>query len=347
MLTLADLPLHGIPVRLHLRVRRFFCDNPACVHRNFAERLPGVIAPYGRRTIGLATALECIAFACGGEGGARLASKLGMPASADTLLRLIRRADRVEVFTPRVLGVDDWALRRGQRYGTIFCDLEQHRPIDLLPERSGEVLSTWLGDHPGVEVVSRDRGDAYAKGARVGAPKAVQVADRWHLLHNLYETLVGTAGRYSKQVREAAQAVSIQQSKVQETSDLPTPMTIQGPRPPPVPTKTTRSEQLKQRHRQQRLARYEQVMALHRRGLPLRVIARQLGMHRRTVRRFVQAGSFPERAARESSSRVDPYEPYLRQRWDQGCHNAAKLTLELTSRSESVAPVGLKVWRRG
>ncbi len=146
--TLADLPLHGTPVRLHLRVRRFFCDNPICVHRNFAERLPGVIARYGRRTIGLATALERIAFACGGEGGARLASKLGMPASADTLLRLIRRADRVEVVTPRVLGVDDWALRRGQRYGTIFCDLEPHRPIDLLPERSCEVLSTWLGDHP-------------------------------------------------------------------------------------------------------------------------------------------------------------------------------------------------------
>ena len=111
---LDDLPLHGIPVRLHLRVRRFFCDNRACVHRIFTERLPGVIAPYGRRTIGLATALEHIAFACGGQGGARLASKLGMPASADTLLRLIRRADRVEVFTPRVLGVDDWALRRGQ-----------------------------------------------------------------------------------------------------------------------------------------------------------------------------------------------------------------------------------------
>ncbi len=134
-------------------------------------------------------------------------------------------------------------------------------------------------------------------------------------LHNLQEALVGAANRYPKQIREAAQAVA-----------------IEGSRPPPAPMKTTRAERLKQRHRQQRLARYERVMELHRQGLGLRAIARQLGMHRRTVRRFVQAGSFPERVTRDSSSQVDPFNSYLRQRWEQGCHNAAQLTQELASR---------------
>ena len=186
----ADLPCFGYQVRLDLTVRRFFCENDACEHVTFAERLPTVVAPYARRTNRLAKTQENVAYEVGGELGARLLTLVQMNISADTVLRIIRGQPETEVYAPRVLGVDDWALSKGQTYGTILVDLELHRVVDLLPERSAEVLSTWLKEHPGVEIISRDRGTEYIKGATEGAPMAVQVADRWHLLQNLKDALV-------------------------------------------------------------------------------------------------------------------------------------------------------------
>jgi len=202
--TVADLPLAGRRLILRLQVRRFRCGTRRCPRAIFAERFPTLVAPYGRRTLSQRAALEAIAFALGGSAGAQLATRLGSPISRATLLRVLRCADVPERPAPRVLGVDDWAFRKGHRYGTILVDLEQHRIVDVLPARSAEPVVEWLKAHPGVEVVSRDRAPAYAEAARKGAPQAVQVADRWHLIQNLVEALERCLLRFRPALKVAA-----------------------------------------------------------------------------------------------------------------------------------------------
>ena len=184
--TLADLPLGGVPLRVRVRVRRkFFCDELSCSRKVFAERLKNVARVGARRTDRQRVALERIAFALGGEAGARLAHELGLLVSPDALLNRIRGAFSANAGEVRALGVDDFAFKRGSAYGTILVDLERHKVVDLLPERSQESLAAWLKEHPGVEVATRDRSNVYARGISEGAPEATQVADRWHLFHGL------------------------------------------------------------------------------------------------------------------------------------------------------------------
>lgn len=169
--SVADVPWHETPFRLRLQVRRFFCDTSTCAHGNFTERLPGLVAPYARRTQRLDAWLRAIGFALGGEEGARLLRALGLleahghAASPDTLLRRIRRAPDSEVRAPRVVGVDDWRFLRGRRYGAILVDLERHRVLDLLPDREADTFANWLQVSPGIQVISRDRGGSFAEGA--------------------------------------------------------------------------------------------------------------------------------------------------------------------------------------
>ncbi len=230
-----------------------------------------------------------------------------------------------EAPAPRVLGVDDWAFRRGQRYGTILCDLERHRRIDLLPDRSSQSLERWLQAHPGVEIVSRDRGDYYTKGATAGAPQAVQIADRWHLLKNLREALVRVVDRHGKQVEAAARGTAISEPK----SSIDTPVAGTANDAPVLAAPLTRAEEVKQQRRARRLQRYQRVVELDAQGASDREIARQMGMNRGTVRRFLAAGFFPERAQRHYYRHTDPFADYLRQRWGEGCQNAAQLVAEL------------------
>jgi transposase len=246
-----------------------------------------------------------------------------MRASPDTLLRVIRAAALPGRETPTVLGVDDFALRRGRKYGTILIDLARRCRVDVLPDRTAETLAAWLEAHPGVEVISRDRGGAYAQGAREGAPEAVQVADRFHVLANLREALERLVARRHRALREAADALT--ERAAGETAKQEEP-----PVPEPVPEPTTRHERRAQERRARRVARYEEVRRLRAQGLSLRAIADRVGLNRQTVQRFVHAESFPERAKRAPyPSIADPYDDYLRRRWEEGCHNATQLWREL------------------
>ncbi len=176
-------------MRLQLHVRRFLCQNAHCPRKTFAEPFPNVVAAYARRTMRQADLLQRLALALGGRAASPLTQRLRVPASRHTLLRLLRRRLLPALPTPAILGIDEWAWRKGRRYGTILCDLERHCPVDLLPDCAAERVIAWLRAHPGIKVVSRDRDSAFADAIRKGAPQAVQVADRWHLLQNLQKSL--------------------------------------------------------------------------------------------------------------------------------------------------------------
>src|SRR6266496_4337136 len=182
--TLQDLPWASLRLTLRVQVHRFFCQNRDCTRKIFAERLPELVASSARRTNRLRDALVTIGWALGGEAGAKHCAAHATPVCASTLLSLLRRQGVAAVPTPRVLGVDDWSFRAHQA-GTLLVDLEQHRPIDVLLGSDEKVFAAWLAQHPGVEVISRDRGASYLKGAAKGAPQAKQVLDRWHVLKNL------------------------------------------------------------------------------------------------------------------------------------------------------------------
>lgn len=329
--TVADLPVSGREVTVVVHARRFRCLGTSCPRRIFAERLPDLVAPHARKSHGLQQALEQVGFAAGGEAGARLAHQLGMQTSPDTLLRLIRAAACPDPGQPTIIGLDDWAYKRGLRYGTIVCDLERHRVIDLLPERSAESTIAWLEGHPEVEIIARDRSGLYADAATRGAPQAVQVADRWHLVDNLAAALEKFLLQKAAQLKEAAAAV-VAAAVEPDAALAPADEVYQGKRRTPQPRLwEQRAAEESERRVAVRRAKYEQVQDLHAKGATPMDIARLVGVTRTTVYRYLQAGP-PQRKhlARRGQQRVlEPWEPYLLKRWEEGCRTATRLWREI------------------
>ena len=258
--TLADLPWNQVAVRMHLRSRKFFCDNPTCERVVFTEPLPKLAARYARKTLQLQEALYLIGYLIGGKAGARVATGLGLCVSPDTSLRRVRQVAQEHKPSTnglRVVGVDDWAFRKGHRYGTILVDLQRRCLAGgLLPDRSSESLAAWLKQHPTIEVISRDRAGVYAEGARQGAPQAQQVADRWRILRNLGEMVQRLTAQHVPSLQQAA-------DQVKATT---TPLSFS---PPPAPVPVSPSEQQRLTHRQQRLTRYQKIQQLHQQGVDI------------------------------------------------------------------------------
>ena len=319
-------------MELRLRVRRFFCDANLCPARTFAEQDPGLTSKWARRSPLMRRSLELIALALAGRAGARLAVLMGLAASRSSMLRLIRALPDPAAGQVTVLGLDDFALRRGHRYATVLVDVDTHRPIDVLLDRRAETLQRWLAAHPAVRVICRDRAGSYAEGARSGAPDAVQVADRWHLWKNLGEHAEKTVARHLRCLLAAPIEPAVE---------------ISTPEPITLPATVYRSEQglLTPRTRQ----RYQRVQDLLGQGATIRAITRELGLARGTVRRFARASSVDELLTKPHPGRprvLDEHADYLRQRLASGVTNAVTLCAELRARGYRGSATTLRTYLR-
>ena len=333
---LADLGCGGRPVQVVLEVCRYRCGNPACPVATFAEQVPGLTSWYQRRTARLRDLLEKVALALAGRAGSRLAAAAGTAVSRFTLIRLVRALPDPEAGPVTVLGVDDVAKRKGHSYATVLMDMDRHRLIDMLPDREAETFADWLRAHPGIEVICRDRGGAYARAAREAAPAAVQVADRFHLWQDLAEAVERTvlAGLAATDPPPGPDSPADPDSPDPDSPADPgtaaAPDTPAAAEPDGFRDVHGHDRRLVARHRD----RYAAVQALRAEGCPTREIARRLGLARGTAAKFAGAASIDEllvKATRRPSV-LDPFKPYLGQRWNQGITSAAALHEEIRAR---------------
>jgi transposase len=312
---IADGAVAGQSVVLRLRVRRYFCNGDDCPVRTFAEQVEGLTAKHARRT-GLARGmLEQVGLALAGRAGSRLAARLGLSAGRNTLLRLVHTLPDPTVGTVRVLGVDDFALRRGHVYGTVLIDIESGRPVEVLPDRTAEPLAAWLRDHPGVEIICRDRASAYAEAARAAAPDAVQVADRFHLWRNLCQAVEKIAAAHRDCLRPP------------ETEPHDDPAEPAFPESAPEELEGLRAANTRLRH--------AAVHDLLDKGVGITAIAEALDLDRKTVRRYTKADTAEQllvAPSRRRDTALRPFLAHLHRRWNEGCTDAARLHEEIRAR---------------
>ena len=328
---LADGAAGGRPVVIWLTVRRLRCGNPGCAAVTFAEQAGGLSGRYQRRSLPLLGLLAGIGLELGRRAGSRLAGVLGIIVHPVTLLRLVAALPEPGVSAaPAVLGVDDFALRKGHVYGTVLVDMGTGDAIDLLPDREAATLETWLTAHPGATVICRDRAGAYAEGARDGAPDAIQVADRWHLWHNLAGYAEKTVVAHRGCLKEQAPAPG-------DAGHMPPAATPPGAEPAAAPAEPDgqrdvcgRERRLVARTRERHAAIHDLLAAGH----SLRAAGRTLGLDLGTVRRFAHEPDVARLLIKATSreSRLDPFKPWINQRWNDGITDATVLHAELQAR---------------
>ena len=348
--TLAGLPLSGLAVQLICQVKKFFCPNQECSQRIFVERLTEVAEVFARRTRRLDKIICSLAFYVGGRVGAKITEKLSIEVSRQTLIRQILKNPTSPEIMPKVIGIDDFAFRRGQVYGTLLIDLERRKALDLIPSRETEDVAEWLKQYPQVEIVSRDRSPIYAAAINVALPHAEQIADRFHLVKNIYEVLEKvlhrerkTIGQVSAEIRQTGNRISPEKQK---------PLDENGYKAftEPVTNKEKIAQAKQSEARKRRIEKYETVKRLRNEGMSIQGISRQLRMHRQTVRHFLSCDEYPE--PKPVFRKVSPllnYQEHLRQRWNEGCGNAKELYRELRQLgylgSYNTLMRFLKIWR--
>jgi transposase len=312
-----ELPCVGRTVRLLLSVKKFFCRVASCPQKIFTERLPDLIEPSSRLTTRLRTLVQAICTAFNAKGGARLGEQLGIHFTRETFLRSLCLLSTPSVGNVKAVGIDDFAWKRGKRYGTVIIDLETHRLIDILPDREAESVKQWLAAHPEIEIVSRDRAGAYADGAAGGAPQALQIADRWHVCKNLGDAVQDYL------VRKKIQMPPSPSPNV--TTEQVAAVCAPPPTPEPGPCRYASQEK-----RERKQALIDQVKTLHEQGHSAREIATVQRLARNTVRKYLRLEEPVQPTPRTRRlSQLDPFYDYLTTRWNEGCANAHQLFLEL------------------
>ncbi|MBI3967132.1 MAG: ISL3 family transposase [Chloroflexi bacterium] len=324
---IADEPIGGRRLTIHLQVRRFRCGVRRCRQQTFAEQAPALTAREARRSGPLQARLQDLGVTLGGRPGVRLARRRQLVTSRTTLLRLVRGLPEPASAVPVVLGVDDFAVRRGHRYGTLLVDLEARRPSELLQDRTAATFAAWLQHQERPTLICRDRGGAYAAGARQGAPEAIQIADRFHLSRHRAEVLERIVARHPA-ARRAAVAESTSTSGPDQAARAQvTPTDVSASLAPAVPSAAVDPR------RERRRARSETVVALRQQGWSMAAIGQRVGLSQPTVSKYLRTDTFPEWAARRTrlSAGTAPA-THLQTRWAEGGHNAKVLWQELRAR---------------
>ena len=348
-----DLPALGAAVSLKIRVRRWRCAAAACAVRFFADRLPGVAECRGRRTCRANIVAQVIGYALGGRPGERLARRIGLPVSNDTLLRGVKTGARPARAAARVIGVDEWAKRKGRTYGTIVVDLERRTVIDVLETHSSEAVEHWLLAHPDIHTICRDRNGRYAKAARTGAPAAKQVTDRFHLVQNLREAIERELAlhRPSLRVPSAGNGPPETPSPA-PTVDLPTRIPVARERRLAAARRLATQTEIRHQRRQADQALFDTLKALQATGLPICVIAQRLGCNRRRLDKWAKQTNLPARQKMQPRPETaESFRGYLQHRWVARHRNGQMLFDELRARGyrgtyKAVLTV-LSPWRVG